>query len=383
MSGGISIAGVTPAQTFAPADRGELAAIVRDLYAAGRAFAFVGGGTELGLGNAPRALDAVVRTTALDRVIEYSPEDQTITVEAGARIAAIDAVLAQHDQLLPLDVGDRANATIGGAIAVNAFGARRHRYGSIKDFIVGIEIVRPDGIVARGGGKVVKNVAGFDLPKLMVGSLGTLAGIASATLRVFPKPAASQTVLVQGDPSGAWFAACLDDRALEPTAVAQYPALGGVALTFAGVAASVEQQAARAAQIAAAHATTAEVLAGAALERCAALESTVRTGGAWRWTIRTSASAARTATPSPVPAALEVGYPTFGVRFASADDGAPMDGVLTARGSAVTFHAMPHHARGRVDCWGDPPPSFALMRALKTNFDPKGLCNPGRFVGGL
>ena len=91
-----------------PRDRAELAAIVRDLYAAGKTFAFVGGGTELDLGNPPRALDAVVRTTALDRVIEYSPEDQTITVEAGMRIAALDAVLAQHDQMLPIDVGDRA-----------------------------------------------------------------------------------------------------------------------------------------------------------------------------------------------------------------------------------------------------------------------------------
>ena len=76
--------------------------------------------------------------------------------------------------MLPIDVGDRGRATVGGAIATNAFGARRHRYGSIKDLIVGIEIVRPDGVSARGGGKVVKNVAGFDLPKLMVGSLGTL-----------------------------------------------------------------------------------------------------------------------------------------------------------------------------------------------------------------
>ena len=110
-----SIAGVMPERTLVPADRRELAAIVRDLYAAGKTFAFVGGGTELDLGNAPRAIDTVVRTTALDRVIDYSPEDQTITVEAGMRIAALDAVLAQHDQLLPIDTGDRQNATIGGA----------------------------------------------------------------------------------------------------------------------------------------------------------------------------------------------------------------------------------------------------------------------------
>jgi glycolate oxidase FAD binding subunit len=383
VNGGISIAGMTPAQTLAPADRRETAALVRDLYAAGRAFAFVGGGTELGLGNAPRALDAVVRTTALDRVIDYSPEDQTITVEAGMRIAAIDAVLAQHAQLLPLDAGDRRNATIGGAIAANAFGARRHRYGSIKDFIVGIEIVRPDGVVAHGGGKVVKNVAGFDLPKLMVGSLGTLGGILSATLRVFPRPAATQAVLVHAGPASAWFAACLDDRALEPVAVVHYPALDGVVLTFAGVGASVEQQIARVAQLASAHATVAEPLTGAALDACAALESAVRTGGAWRWTLHKNAAGARKSRPAPVTAAVELSYPTFGVCLTRADDDAPAEALLAERGRSIVFHAMPQHARGRVDAWGEPPASFPLMRALKENFDPKGLCNPGRFVGGL
>lgn len=382
MSAAISIAGVTANRTLTPSTRGELAASVRELYAAGRAFAFVGGGTELDLGNPPRALDAAVRTTALDRVIDYSPEDQTITVEAGMRVAALDALLAQHDQLLPLDVGDRRNATIGGAIAVNAFGARRHRYGSIKDFIVGIEIVRPDGVIAHGGGKVVKNVAGFDLPKLMVGSLGTLAGILSATLRVFPKPAATATMLVRGTPADAWFAVCLDDRALEPVAVAHYPLLGGVAFTFAGVAASVDDQAGRVARLAAAHGAVAEPLTGAALERCAAVESEVRTAGAWRWTVRTSAARARSAAPA-ADERLEVGYPTFGVTLASAGDAAPVDALVANRGSAVVFAAMPQRARARVDAWGDPPPSFPLMRALKANFDPKGLCNPGRFVGGL
>ncbi len=164
----------------------------------------MGGGTELDLGNPPRALDTVVRTTALDRVLEYAPEDQTITVEAGMRVAALDArARPSRSRVLPLDVADRQRATIGGAIATNAFGARRHRYGSIKDLIVGIEIVRPDGVPAHAGGKVVKNVAGFDLPKLMVGSLGTLGMIASATFRVFPKPACTQAVLVHAAPASA------------------------------------------------------------------------------------------------------------------------------------------------------------------------------------
>ncbi len=383
MSALLSIAGVTPRAELVPADRAQLASMVRDLYAAGKAFAFVGGGTELDLGNAPRALDTVVRTTALDRVIEYSPEDQTITVEAGMRIAALDALLAQHDQLLPLDVADRRNATVGGAIAANAFGARRHRYGSIKDLIVGIEIVRPDGVTAHAGGKVVKNVAGFDLTKLMVGSLGTLAGIVSATFRVFPKPPHTQSLLVHAAPDSPLFAALMDDSALEPITVVHYAALGGIVLTFAGSSASVEGQIAHAGRLAARHATACEPLDGAALERCAAFEAAVRCSGEWRWTARTNASGARRAAASPVALALEVGYPTLGVTFASADGDAPMDELVASRGQSIVFRAMPPRARGRVDAWGDPPPSFPLMRALKDNFDPKGLCNPGRFVGGL
>lgn len=292
MNAALSVAGVTPRAVLVPADRTELASIVRDLYAAEKAFAFVGGGTELDLGNAPRALDTVVRTTALDRAIEYSPEDQTITVEAGMRVAALDALLAQHDQLLPLDVPDRQNATVGGAIATNAFGARRHRYGSIKDLIVGIEIVRPDGVTARAGGKVVKNVAGFDLTKLMVGSLGTLAGIISATFRVFPKPAHTQALLVHAAPHSTLFAALMNDVSLEPMAVVHYPTLGGVVLTFAGLEASVAGQIAHAGDLAARHAVGCEALAGPALERCMAFESAVRSGGEWRWTSRTSAARA-------------------------------------------------------------------------------------------
>ena len=383
MTATFSIAGVTPRATCAPSDRPELASIVRDLYAAGKTFAFAGGGTELELGNAPRELDTVVRTTALDRVIEYSPEDQTITVEAGVRVATLDALLLQHDQVLPIDVGDRRNATIGGAIATNAFGAQRHRHGSIKDLIVGIEIVRPDGVTARGGGKVVKNVAGFDLPKLLVGSLGTLGAIASATFRVFPKPAVTRAAIVHASPGGAFFAACLDDRSLEPVAVVHYPALGGIVLTFAGVPASVEQQLADVTALAGAHGVAIEPLDAGAFERCAAIEAAGRTTGNWRWTTRTTATGARTAAGPGVSLALEVGYPTFGVTLSSADDDAPIDALVRARGTSVTFHAMPQRARGRIDAWGEPPPSFPLMRALKHNFDPKGLCNPGRFVGGL
>ncbi len=382
MNATISIAGVTPARDLAPVDRRQLVAMVTELAAGKRAFAFAGGGTDLEFGNAPRALDAVIRTTALDRVLDYAPEDQTVTVEGGMRVAALDAVLAESGQMLPLDVGDRAQATIGGAIATNAFGSRRHRYGSIKDLIVGVEIVRPDGTLARGGGKVVKNVAGFDLPKLMVGSLGTLGAIVSATFRVFPVPPSLRAIAVDCAPASALYRACIDDRALDPAAVSWSPA-GGLLLVFAGLAAAVDAQLERVAARAAEHGVDARELDGDALARAQQVERDLRRRGAWRAAIgRAPAAAVPLAFAS---TAERVDFPTLGVTLVASDDEPfALADVERARATSnVVMHAMPGRIRASLDAWGPPPPAFGLMRALKAQFDPHGLCNPGRFIGGL
>src|SRR5947209_14907007 len=236
----LSIAGVTPRDVVMPRSIDELAETVRDLHAERKPFAFVGGATHLDLGNAPRALDTAVCTTALDEVVEYAPEDQTITVQAGITLAELDRALEQHGQMLPLDVADRDHATIGGAIAVNAYGRRRQRYGTAKDLIVGVGIVRPDGTRARGGGKVVKNVAGFDLPKLAVGSLGTLGAIASVTFRVHPLPESVRAAALRFDdaPHISTVLAEIAARRLEPESLVIYNYRTLVA-TFAGTQAGV------------------------------------------------------------------------------------------------------------------------------------------------
>ena len=133
MSSSIVVAGVVSRDAVTPRTIEELADAVRALLGERKAFAFVGGGTQIDLGNPPRALDTVIRTVALDRVVDYVPEDQTITVEAGLSLAELDRVLAQHGQMLPLDVVDRNRATVGGVIATNAYGRRRQRYGTAKD----------------------------------------------------------------------------------------------------------------------------------------------------------------------------------------------------------------------------------------------------------
>jgi len=374
------ITGVVPRAIVAPTSIAELAEIVRALHDERKTFAFVGGGTELELGNPPRALDTVVRTDALDRVIDYAPEDQTITVEAGMSFAQLDRVLAEHGQMLPLDVPDRERSTIGGAIATNAYGPRRQRYGTAKDLIVGIELVRPDGTRARGGGKVVKNVAGFDVPKLMVGSLGTLGAIATATLRVYPLPETRGAIRLHAERGAIRdLAAAVVRRRLEPAAMIDD------VLVFEGVAAGVAAQLATVREIARELTLSAEVLDEAALAEIEARDLTARAHGAWRMK--------ETFRPADAPAPLafvppdrdESWYPLLGVRFTSfaeVQDAVP-DRIGMGSFHGVVFAAVPRVHRGRVDAWGPPPPSFPLILALKERFDPHRICNPGRFVGGL
>jgi glycolate oxidase FAD binding subunit len=383
----LSIAGVVPREVVAPRSIDELVAIVQALHAERRAFAFVGGGTELELGNPPRALDTVIRTNALQRVVDYAPEDQTITVEAGMTFAQLDRVLAEHGQMLPLDVPDRERSTVGGVVATNAYGARRQRYGTAKDLIVGVEIVRPDGTRARGGGKVVKNVAGFDIPKLMVGSLGTLGAITAATLRVHPIPETGGAIRLASDRPEATkqLAAGLIRRRLEPAAVI------GEVVVFEGVAAGVAAQLATANDLARELSLDATVLDEAGRAEVEGRDLAARTSGAWRikQVSRPTDSELAASGLSYVPGGrVETAYPLLGVRFVSFDDAphvedAYRDGVRNLTGGTTVFHAIPLRLRGTIDAWGPPPKSFPLMRAIKEHFDPLGLCNPGRFVGGL
>ncbi len=400
---GMTFAGVAPKSVVEPRTRDELAATVRDLDASDTAFAFVGGGTERELGNPPTALDTIVRTTALDRVIEYAPEDQTITVEGGMTLEALDRVLEEHGQIFPIDVGDRGRATVGGAIATNAFMGAPSSLRLLRDMIVG-ELVRPDGraSAAAAGACAVKNaVAGFDLPKLSVGSLGTLGAVVSATLRVHPRPASSATIVVrnlrrnveEGDPLAAAFLAAQ----LEPMALAWHRTVDGdpVYAIFEGSPAAVDVQVERALALAAQISDSATVAPASEVAAFWEYERDVRRRGAWRARTYTAPALVNLARDTSVHAwsgaQLAACYPAQGIFFASGvDDGRSIDDVtatvritrLEALGEAI-FHTMPLRWRGYVDAWGEPPPSFPLMRALKTSFDPKGLCNPGRFVGGL
>jgi len=367
-----------------PASVAEAARVMEQLAREGRRVGFVGGGTELELGALPERIDAVVRTRGLRRIVEYQPADMVMVVEAGVTLAEIQAAAREHRQRLALDPPWPDRATIGGIVATGAFGPRRARYGAVRDLIIGVQLVRADGTVARGGGKVVKNVAGFDLPKLACGSLGTLGLIAGATFRLHPLPETSQTVVVSGLSPAEVVAMVSRVRAaqLEPVAAAALRGPSGydLALCFEGFGKGVEQQIGTLRQLAP---------AARATEDAWARHDEVRMGGPLRIKVAALPSQLPDVDRLVAPLGLRFAwYPTLGLGFASGASGEHAAGLiadaraeLTRRGGSLVVQAAPSTLR--VDPWGPPPPAFPLFERLKQNFDPDRRLNPGRFVGGL
>ena len=155
-----------------------------------------GGGTKLGWGAVPAPFDVLLDVSRVNRILEHQSGDLTVSVEAGARLGAINELLGRRGQWLALDPPFAEAATIGGLLATNDSGPQRHRFGTPRDLVIGIEIATMDGRIAKAGGRVVKNVAGYDLSKIMSGSFGSLGAIVAATFKLSPVPAASSTVLI-------------------------------------------------------------------------------------------------------------------------------------------------------------------------------------------
>ncbi len=398
-----AVAGVVPRLVLEPADAGEAAAVLARSAAERLAVTFVGGGTDLGLGGRPARLDAVVRTGRLARLVDHAPADQVVTAEAGMTVAALQEILAGHRQRLSLDAPWPGRATLGGVVAANAFGPRRARFGAARDLVLGVTVVRADGTAARGGGRVVKNVAGFDLPRLLVGSLGTLALVTSVTFRVHPLPETEATVLFPAlTPEQAWALAVAWRAAqLEPTSAAALLASDRVDLgvRFEGFEVGVADQVRRLLDTAARLGLPGGRLGEGDAAAFWARHDRARGHGSLRVKLAAPASrlpeAARSWLPrilgelSPSSAAF---YPTLGVAFASGDPADPAGLVAAvpearvavgAAGGSLVLLDMPAALRSAIDPWGPPPPSVDLMRSLKQRFDPDRRLSPGRFVGGI
>jgi glycolate oxidase FAD binding subunit len=184
------VCGVQPSVVVSPADAAQAAEILRFATAEKLAVIPTGGCSKLGIGSPPARYDIALDLSRMNRVLAYDPNDLTLGVEPGVRIEDLLRTLAEKKQFLPLEVPFADRATIGGIVAANSSSPLRHAYGAIRDFCLGMEFVTSDGAQAKSGGRVVKNVTGYDLHKLLIGSLGTLAVITRVNFRTFPMPQA-------------------------------------------------------------------------------------------------------------------------------------------------------------------------------------------------
>ncbi len=399
-----AILGRLPEVVYEPATPEEAAQCVSEAARAGRALVFVGGGTDLEAGAAPERLGAVVRTGGLFRVREHAPADQIVVVEAGCTLASLQAALAAARQRLALDPPLPERATIGGIVAANAFGPRRARFGSVRDLLIGASFVRADGVPARSGSKVVKNVAGFDLPKLLAGSMGTLGLITTATFRLHPVPEEEKTMLLPGRSASGVRALVAELRRaqLEPTSVVAAWRGGerfDVAVRFEGFAAGLAEQRDRLEKLERSESAPCETLSGEEASDFWRRHDELRSGPSVRARLSARITDFETIATRVLPALAAsfaesgfLAYPTLGLSFFSGRPGEPAaaaEALRAARsaveavGGSLTLGAATGEIRDRVDVWGTPPPGLPLMRSVKQRLDPERILAPGRFVGGI
>lgn len=411
-----AVAGIAAGTIVEPENETEIAAVLRYASAHGLAVIPRGGGTQLDLGAPPRRADIVLSLARFAGVIEHAPHDLTATVRCGTRLADLQQTLGAARQWLALDPPLDPAATIGGVIATNTSGPRRQRYGGVRDQIIGVRIALADGTVARGGGKVVKNVAGYDLPKLYTGSLGTLGVIVSASFRLYPIPSFTGSALIEAGELGPLCDLALTVMAqpVVPTILDLFPDTPGQPATLGVRFESAVEEA-----------VSDQIDAVQRLAEAAGLHARVIHGDAdtawWRardaWladypddegveTVALKASLL----PSDVGAWVEdltaaqpdftglidlrwranAGLGLVAVRLTGPSQAVPDWGVAIrrlrmatgARRGSLAVTNTPPALRGSVDPWGVAN-GLAIMRNLKARFDPTNTLNPGRFAGGI
>ena len=372
------------ATAVAPGNTGEVAAILR--FAQEKHFAVVpwGGGTKQRWGY-PVAPAVILETHRLNAIREHTWQDMTCTVEAGCTWASLQSALAQHGQYVALDPLWPEGATVGGIVATNDSGALRLRYGSLRDLIIGMTIVLADGTIAHTGGKVVKNVAGYDLHKLMTGAFGTLGVITSVNFRLHSIPKSTQSFTFSAPSAkslGGWMLKLLHEQ-LSTLSIQLRGTTGGFHLDI---------------QLA----SLPEVLRTQAdlLESLGRVEGlAVETAAAAVWDARQQLLdrdlvCKATMLPSEIASFAER------VRSLGGESVTQATGIMTAVFPAAAAGQLPQlrrdleaasgslmvlkqPAESKLDCWGTLPDSLPLMREIKRRFDPDGVLNPGRFLGGL
>lgn len=395
-----SVAGVLPQLVVEPGTEQELAKVLKFADEAGLAVIPRGGGTKIDWGNPPLRADLILSTARLKRILEHAWADLTVTVEAGCTIRMLQETLAKHGQRLALDALWPEHATVGGVLSTNDSGALRLRFGSLRDLIIGVTLALPDGTLASSGGKVVKNVAGYDLPKLATGALGTLGVITRAVFRVHPLARETCTPT------------CICDDMAEAQQLVL--AVQDSKLAHSGLQIRCNRNAAPQADVLF-EATQAGLAAQTQQLKSLAKSKNFVNSNSEVWNARQDLYSAAMqdgansaiARFSTLPARISN---TIGVLATLCTDGLRWSAVVQATGIGCAClegegHAMEsallsfrtdlegtggslavHHSLptvSRIEAWGEGGDAVPLMRAVKKEFDPKNTLNPGRFVGGI
>lgn len=404
-----AVDGVSPRWVAAPGSTEEMSRVVALAAGEGLAVCPCGSGSSLGIGHVPRRLDIALDCRRLDRVLDYVPEDMVASVGAGVTLNQLARRLEAHRQQLPLDPPGGGARTLGGVLATGASGPLRFRYGTARDLLLGVRFIQADGTITWGGARVVKSVSGYDVPKLLVGSLGTIGVIAEATLRLHPVPpaAGSWRFGFSSAAGAAAFLGALVLSAVEPDRVALLSGSASrhrsgvtsrlaVAVSVASAAEAVTSQGEVLARLGREHGAevaslgpefwagldrelAAPVLArlagepGRLVARLQALEDGARAAGL-------EVSAIGEARSGVLRAALT--GPVTGPLLRRVVE--PLREALAPDGGSLVLERVPVALKSECDVWGAVFPGVLdIMRRLKQELDPAGILNPGRFVGGL
>lgn len=395
-----SIDGIVPRWVVEPESAAQVAGVLKlcdesDLKVVAR-----GSGTKLDWGNPPSRVDLVLSTRRLNQVLEHAAGDMTAIVQAGCTAGAMAEILAGRGQRLALDPLWPERATVGGIVATDDNGALRAAYGTVRDHLIGVTVALPDGSLARSGGKVVKNVAGYDLPKLFTGSFGTLGVITEAIFRLYPLAKSSLTVrlIVPTTEMLARLISAMSNCALVTSSVQFEAEPAGdirVSVLVEGLPGAMEgklQRVIRAGADCGARQTEPAGDAWLARERmfcesesCVAKISLLPTSwplfidrmraivaaGRFHWNI--------------VAQAAGVGI----MRLKGLDPDLIVETTESIRadvgksGGSLLVLRQPASSKRRIDTWPDGGNALPLMRRVKQQFDPRGILSPGRFVGGI
>ena len=414
-----AVDGLLPRVVVTPTEVEQVAKIVALSSQHGLCLLPRGGGSRMNVGGIPKQIDVLLETRLLTRLLEHEAPDLTCQVEAGLTLAALQTQLATKGQQLALDPPDAHQATLGGLLASNSCGPKRLRYGSARDLVIGLQVVQANGEVARSGGRVVKNVAGYDLNKLYIGSLGTLGVIVEANLKLQPLPSAERTLLLTYTTAieamqtvTAILGSLIAPSALElidAGAASDMSDFFGInlptsgytlALDFEGSVATIERQFDETRLLARKHGA----LMGDDLDG----EAQTRFWEAVREHMQGTITCKVAIPVTQIVPYLEkvtqvchqhnlesamIAHAGNGILYVELrPSDAPMriveaiktlrQHVQEVRGSLVV-ERCPVELKRLIDVWGEPGSDFYLMKRLKNQFDPKGTFVKGRFVGGL